>query len=189
MSFIDKAKEQDSLGDDVAIDQATASGLAEAFFSAGEFALDEECVAGHDGFAEFDFIGTHEVADFPLILRAAHHDNAGDLSHGFELKNAWHDGMVGKVSLEIRFVDGDSFHAGGFQFAIEFHNAIHHEERIAVRENLHDRIDVEGARRGGNGFGCGWRDGVEALGEKFGGLGIDAVAGFYCNNVAPDETT
>jgi hypothetical protein len=47
LSFIDKAKEQDSFGDDLAIDQAAAGSLAEAFLGAGELALDEEWQVEH----------------------------------------------------------------------------------------------------------------------------------------------
>ena len=96
--------------------------------------------------------------------------------------------MPREMALKIRFVDGDGLNPGRLEFAVEFHNAIHHEERIAMREDVHDGIDVERSGRGGNRLGCCRGNGIDTLGEKFCHFGIDAMAGFDSHDMAANET-
>lgn len=65
--------------------------------------------------------------------RHAQQHDAGDLRHGLQLEHAGHDRMAGEVFLEEWLVDGDVFDPGALGFTVEADDAIHQEERIAVR--------------------------------------------------------
>src|SRR5438105_11263677 len=53
--------------------------------------------------------------------------------------------MPGEMAGEKRFVNTDRFHADAFGFAFEAEDTVDHEERIAVRQNCHDLVDIETA--------------------------------------------
>ena len=109
----------------------------------GEFGVEDELVAGADGFAEFDFIGAHEERGFALTGSAAEHENARGLRHGFELEDARHDGVVGEMTLKIRLVDADVLDGDEGSFAEELHDPVDHDERVTVREGVEDAADIE----------------------------------------------
>ena len=104
--------------------------------------MDEERVAGKDRLAELHLVGTHEVADFARVLGLPHHHDRGDLSHGLDLQHARHDGVPGEVTLEVGLVDRDAFDADGLEVSVKLHNAVHHQEGIAVRQDIHHPVDI-----------------------------------------------
>ena len=142
MSSINKSKKKDRFGNNFSVHKASARSLSQPFFCTREFTFNEKGVAWHDWLAKFHLIGTHEITDFAGILSLPHHNDTGNLRHGFELKNTRHDGMAREVTLKIRFVDRDRFYPGSFELAFEINDAIDHEEWIAMWECLHDAHDV-----------------------------------------------
>ena len=152
--------------------------------------MDEEGVTRENGFAEFHFVRTHEVTNFSGVLGVKHHEDAGDLGHGFDLQHAGHDGVVGEVALEEGFVDGDRFDAGALGVALEGDDAVDHEERIPVGEDLHDLRGGEdaladrepGRRDHGHHFGV-------FLGNGHGELGVGSVAGAHGDDMAEQRAS
>ena len=141
-SFVYQSEEQFALGHDFVVDDAFAGGLSQTLFGTKHFAMDEKGVPGKDRLPEFDTVGAHEVADFSGVFCLVHHDHAGHLGHGLHLKHARHHGMTGEVALKIWFVDRDGLHPHGLLFP-ELNDAIHHQERVAVRQDAHDFVDIE----------------------------------------------
>jgi len=176
-----------AFGDDFAVDEAAAAGLADGAADFDDFGFDEEGVSGEDGAAPFDAVGAHEVADFPGVFRFAEHEDGGDLGHGLELEDAGHDGVAGEVAGEEGLVDGDVFDAGAFGVAFEIDNAIDEEERVAVGEDFEDVVDIEDAFALWNGDGRDHGPHARVFGLEGGGhFGVGAVAGFDGDDVAED---
>ena len=142
MSSINKSEKKDGLGNNFSVHEAAARSLAKSFFCTRELTFNEEGVAWHDWLAEFHFIGAHEITDFAGVLGFPHHNDTGNLGHGFELKDTRHDRMAREVTLKIRFIDRDSFHTDSLELAFKLNDAIDHKEWIAMRESLHDAHDV-----------------------------------------------
>lgn len=185
--MINQPKEKFAFGDHFVVDDAFAGGLSETLLGCEHVAVNEEGVSREDRFAEFQFVRAHEVTDFSGVFRLPHHDDAGHLGHGFDLKDAWHDGMAGEMALKIRLVDGDGFDPDGADIDDKFDNSIHHEEWITVREGPHDLIDVEHTALGREGRR---RHGLElglAFDEDGGEFGIGSMAGFDRDDVAAES--
>src|SRR6478752_5505877 len=130
-------------GDDLAVDEAAAAGLADGAAHLDDLGLDEQGVARQDGAAPFDAVRAHEVTDFTGILRLAAHEDGGDLGHRLKLQHAGHDRVAGEVAGEIRLVDGDVFHSGALAVTEAVDDAVHHQERIAVRQDFEHLVDVQ----------------------------------------------
>ena len=62
-------------GDDFAVDEAAARGLADVATDFGDRGFGDECVTRHDGFAPFDVIGGEEVTDFSEVLGFTQHED------------------------------------------------------------------------------------------------------------------
>jgi hypothetical protein len=172
-SRVDDSKHHFGFADDFAVDETATAGFDDGFFPLGHFDFDEEGIAWDHGFAEFDGIGAHEVANFSRVTWEAEEEDAPDLSHGFHLEDAWHDGMTGEVAWKVPFVHGDGFHADAFGFAFDGDDPIDHEEGVAVGEKFHDIIDVEDIAAFG---GDAWGEEGEGFGELFSGARWSALA-------------
>ena len=152
--------------------------------------MDEKGVTRKDRLAEFHFVRTHEIADFSGVLGVEHHDDAGHLRHGLDLQHAGHDRMIGKVALEERLVDRDRLHSGAFGITLEGHDAVDHEERIPVGENLHDL-------RGGKDALADWQRGRRdhrhhvgvLFGDGYGQFGVRSVTGPHGNDMTEQGTS
>ena len=72
-----------------------------------QFRVNEKRVARKNWFAKFHFISAHEITDPARAFRQLHQQNACDLRHRFDLKNAGHHRVPRKVPLKKRLVDGD----------------------------------------------------------------------------------
>ncbi len=68
-----------------------------------------------------------------------------------QLQHAGHDGVIGEVALEMRFVHRHIFDAGDL-VALDAGDAIDHQERIAMRENLHQLVCIQAAAAGQHRF-------------------------------------
>jgi len=189
-SRVDDSKHHFGFADDFAVDETTPAGFDDGFFSLGHFDFNEERIARDNGFTEFDGIGAHKVANFSRVTWEAEEKDAPDLSHGFDLEDAWHDGMTGEVAWKVPFVHGDGFHADAFGFAFDGDDTIDHEEGIAVGEKFHDIIDVEDIAAF---WGDTWGEEGEGFGELFrdesGEVGVGAVAWFDGDDMTADGAT
>ena len=70
------------------------------------------------------------------------HQHAGHLRHGFDDQHAGHHRKVGKVPLEERLVHRHVLDADD-AVRLHFHDAVHQQHRIAVRQNLAYFINVQ----------------------------------------------
>ncbi len=123
-------------GDDLAVDGAGGNGGADGAAEAEDLGVDEEGVSGDDWFAEFDFVGAEEVADFTLITGHAHDEYGGGLGHGLELEDTWHDGVPWEVALEELLIHGEVLDGGALHFGGEVGDAVDEEEGVAVGEDF-----------------------------------------------------
>ena len=78
---------------------------------------------------------------FGFVNVAEHKDTTG-LSHCLYLKYAWHYGFAREVSLEERLVECNILDTHNFGFG-HLYNLIHQQERIAVRHNFLDTVDID----------------------------------------------
>ena len=169
-----------------AIEQATTLGFADAAAEGDDFGFDEEGVAGSHRFAPLHFVGRHEVADLALVLGDAEDEDAGGLRHCFELEHARHHGMVGEVSLEEVFVEGEVLDRGAGLVG-EVDDAVDEKEGVAMGKDFENVGEVK------NGFALGNNDGGDVghhLGILFlqerGHFGIGSVAWCDCDDVPED---
>ena len=72
---------------------------------------------------------------------------AAHLRHRLEDEHRRHDRVPGEMALEERLVDGDVLHALDEVPLVERRDAVHQQERIAVRQEVEDRGDVPLVRR------------------------------------------
>src|SRR5687767_6747270 len=82
----------------------------------------------------------------------ADHEGTGRLRHGFNEKNTRHNWAARKMTLKERLVESYVFNADRRVFTVHFNDAIQEQERIAVRQQLHDALDI--------GLAQLWRTGV-----------------------------
>lgn len=129
--------------DDLAVDEAAAVRLADVAAHLDDLGFDEERVAGEDRAPKLHVVGRHEVADLALIVREAHDENGGRLSHRLELQDSGHDRMVWEVALEEWLVDRDIFDGGAFEFTGKVDDPVDEEERIAMGEDAEDVFDFQ----------------------------------------------
>ena len=66
----------------------------------------------------------------------------GHLRHGLELHDSRHDGLAWPMPLEIRLVEGHVLDPDSRLVTLELDHAIHHEEWIAMRQEVQDITDV-----------------------------------------------
>ena len=134
--MIHEPQHQLTFGDDGVIDRAAAFQFRQLLSARfGQLRGDEESVAGKDRFSEFYVVRAYEISETPAAaLCQFQHQNAGYLSHRFQLQNPGHDRVAREVAGEKRFVDGDRFHADAFRLPLEPEDPIHHQERITMRQ-------------------------------------------------------
>ena len=67
---------------------------------------------------------------------------AGRLRQALDDEHARHDRELREMPLEERLVDGDVLDADGALVAVHVDDAIDHQERIAMRQQLHHAPDI-----------------------------------------------
>ena len=106
---------------------------------------------GAHGLAELRAIDTGQQHQFALAVgNAAQHQDARHLRHGFDDQDAGHYRIIREMAREERLVHGHVLDADD-AFGLQFLDAVHQKERIAVRQDFADGVNVQGA--GGNGSG------------------------------------
>ena len=99
---------------------------------------------GTTGRAQLDVVhrGQHGHAACSLDRRGD--ENAAGLGHGLDDQDARHDGPSRPVSLEERLVDAHVLDRHQRLAALDLEHAVDHREGIAVRNDLHDALDING---------------------------------------------
>ena len=131
------------------IDNTATPSMADTAFDLNSFPLQEDRVPGDYGLAKLDLVRTHKISDLALIFGFAQQHDAGKLRHCLKLQYAGHNGMPGEVSLEKRLVDGHGFDPCALVVSLKLDNAIQQKEGVAMGENLHHLVDVQGTLAGG----------------------------------------
>ena len=102
--------------------------------------LETQLVAGQHRAAELRLVDADEVHELPLrIVDRVEEQHAAGLRHRLDDEHRRHDRMAREVALEERLVDGDVLDADDALALLELEDAVHEQERIAVRHDLHDR--------------------------------------------------
>src|SRR5437763_12710468 len=153
--------------------------------------MNEDRVARQHRLAKLHIIGAHEITDAAARFRELEEQQARDLRHCFYLHDPGHHRMTRKMSLEKRFVDRNRLHPDAFRSAfIKTNDAIHHQERVTMRQDLNDFVAVEATTtfwnnpRNRQGFAT--RPFFCNCPRE---LGICGVAGFYCDEVTANPAT
>ena len=84
-----------------------------------------------------DFVGT--------IFHLSEQQRASSLRDGFYHQHTRHDRQAGKVSDKKRFIDGYVLDRDDALFALQFDHAIDQQQRIAMRQNLQNIVNVQSA--------------------------------------------
>ena len=69
-------------------------------------------------------------------------DRAGRLRHAFDQQHAGHDRMVGKMTLELRLVEGHVLDADAGFVAADVDDPVDQQKRIAMRQRFQELQDV-----------------------------------------------
>src|ERR1051326_3028273 len=74
-----------------------------------------------------------------------HADRARGLRHALDHQHAGKHRIAGEMPEELRLVGGHVLDADGRLVAADLHDAVHHEQRIALRQRLEQLEDIGGA--------------------------------------------
>ena len=102
-------------------------------------------VARHDGLAELALVDGHEEdRAWPRRRRAwcATADRARRLRHALDQQHAGKDRLAGEMPGELRLVERDVLDADAGVVAVDLDDAVDQQERVAVRQQLQDLLDV-----------------------------------------------
>jgi hypothetical protein len=65
------------------------------------------------------------------------------LGHALDHQNAWHDGFLGEMALEMGFVNADVFDAAGAMGGLNKQNTIHHQKGVAMGDQLTNIFNIQ----------------------------------------------
>ena len=102
-------------------------------------------VSGEYRAAEARIVDGHEVDQLALGLRPqrVNDQNGRGLRHRLDDQHARHNRAGRKVTLKIRLVDRDVLDAGRVRVGNDIDNLVDHQERLTVRDHLHDPLNVD----------------------------------------------
>ena len=104
--------------------------------------VENERVAWNDLVAELDIVNLQEIGRVVFgIINIAQYQNAAHLGHCLDLQHARHDGLIGEVALEERFISRhvlDAYHV----FLTFLDDFVNQEHRVAMRQHLAYLVDV-----------------------------------------------
>lgn len=106
-------------------------------------------ITGQHRFAEFRVVDPHEKHDLRNIGDAGvvDADGARRLGQGLDDEDARHHGELREVTLEEILVDGDVLDADTGLVAIDVDDLVDEQEGVAMRQQLHDLLDVRSRQR------------------------------------------
>src|SRR5271169_368260 len=120
------------------------------------FDFDAQLVSRHHRLAEpgaFDAGEEHQLIVAPRHL--GEQQRASGLGDGLHNQHSGHDGIAGEMSGEKRLIDADVLDGDNAVFARDLDHAVDQQERVTVRQNGLDLIDVQrGPAVGGRRFRC-----------------------------------
>ena len=92
-------------------------------------------IAGHHGTPESRAVDGHKKEQLIVAIRNIQQQQKPTrLRHGLENKDARHDGLSRKMSLEVIFIYRNILDADDALEAFHLENCVHHEKWIAVRQ-------------------------------------------------------
>ena len=100
-------------------------------------------------------------------------ENPTDLCHGFDLKDAGHHRIVGKVTLKEGLIHRHIFDPSDAGI-VHVHDAIHKQKRIPVRQHRGDVVDVHQCWAVGSEIGQRFRV-VDGFDQHFGQCDVGCV--------------
>ena len=108
-----------------------------------------DLVAWRHWLTEAALVDGHEIYDLRLGVahRIEHADRTGGLRHRLDDQDARHDWLLRKMTGEMRLVDRDIFDADRRIVVIDLDDAVHQQERIAMRQQRHQLADIDGLKR------------------------------------------
>ncbi|MNL23923.1 hypothetical protein D3C87_1453360 [compost metagenome] len=106
-----------------------------------------QTIAGNDGSAEARVVDCHEIDEITALTLAAGADRTCRLGHGLDDQNARHDRAIREMTGEMRFVDRHVLDANRRIITIDLDDLVDEQERVTMRQKLHDFQNVSRAER------------------------------------------
>ena len=106
---------------------------------------DIQLVARNDRLAEARFINAHEKDDlaFDVEIFRIGRESGGRLRHRLDNEDARHDRLLWKVALEKLVAIAHAFDADRAFTSFDVDQLVDQQERVAMRQKLHDFVDVQ----------------------------------------------
>ncbi len=112
--------------------------------------LDPQRVTGNHGTPEARALdSSKENQLFVSIFKLAEQQHAAGLRHRLDDQYARHDRQIGKVSRKKWLIDCDILNSHDALLADQFNNPINQQERITMRQNLENIVNIQRRLRGG----------------------------------------
>src|SRR5262245_24497753 len=107
--------------------------------------FEAQLVAWHDRAAEARIVEAHEIDELAVERRAQGVDDedGGGLGHRLDDEDAGHHRVARKMPLEDRLVHRNVLDPDAALVGHSILDAVDHQERIAVRDHLHDALGVD----------------------------------------------
>ena len=117
---------------------------AQTFTPGDDVHFQPQLISGNDRSAETRIVNRDEIQQLFFALRHfLKQQEASRLRHGFDDQDSRHDWLSRKMPLKIAFIDCDVLDSHNALPSFHFFNAIYQKERVAMRQNLLDIVDVE----------------------------------------------
>src|SRR4030095_4939386 len=190
-SFIEEREHQFGLRDDCVVHYAVALRFRHAIATRSrQLGVNENRVARKNRFAKFHLVRTHEIADTTRSLRQFEQKNTGHLRHRFYLHYSRHDWMTGEMPLKKRLVNRDGFYGRNFFFALQGDEPVNHQERVAVRKDLHHFASIQTGIAYWDRTRCAHRASPRLLAsERARQFRIRSMSGLHRHHVTADTPT
>jgi hypothetical protein len=111
-----------------------------------ELNLEPKGIPGFNLPLEANVVETGEERDLAPVFLQRKHGDSTDLGQRFDDQHARHYRVVRKMTLKKRITHGHILDANAAFASFELFDPIYQQERISVRDNLHDLDSIEGGR-------------------------------------------
>src|SRR5690606_6606840 len=127
----------------LALDVGDAAHPAGAALELDHLELKTKLVSGRHRAAELHAVDRHEVHHLRFrVIEVVHQEHSAGLRHSLDDQHTGHDRVPREVALEERLVDGDVLDADNSTVGLDLDDPIDQEERVAMRDHLHDLGDI-----------------------------------------------
>src|SRR6267154_2010449 len=135
---------QHRFGGDFPVDCGNGFQLAERRAVLEHRHFHAQLISRHDGPPKTRLVHSGKIQKFFFALRNFKQEQqAAGLRHAFDNQNPRHHRLSRKMSLKKALVDRNTFQADDPLQPLDFENSIHHQKRIAVRQNFLDTSAVK----------------------------------------------